>query len=239
MADYLVSDLHLDDSCIERFTAFKAFVERSADMDRLFILGDFFNAWIGDDDDNPFFLSVVAQLKEWSNKGLNISFTHGNRDFLVGEQLARNAGMRLLNEEHIETLGEKQVLLMHGDSLCIDDSEYQTFRAQVRSPEWQQQILAMPLEQRRQLAAQLRTQSQSMNAMKAEDITDVNYAEVLKVMSAHKVTTLIHGHTHRPDIHSFSVDGSSAQRLVLGDWQSQGWYVRADNKALMLESFPI
>lgn len=239
MADYLVSDLHLEESSPERFDAFKAFVDRTTDAKRLFILGDFFNAWIGDDDDDPFFAAVTSQLKTWSEKGLYIAFTHGNRDFLVGKQLAKAGGFELLPEEYVTELAGQPTLLMHGDSLCIDDQEYMAFRAQVRGDAWQQQILSMPLLQRRQLALQLRTQSLSMNAMKAEDITDVNAQEVLAALKRHGVTTLIHGHTHRPDIHSINVDGKSAQRIVLGDWQENGWYIRADHEKLELKSFPI
>jgi len=238
MSDYFISDLHLKPSRNDIAEGFFHFVETTAsDAQRLYILGDFFDAWIGDDEDDTFYTQILQKLSSYSQQGLALFFLHGNRDFLVGEGFATATGATLLNEEHLIELNGEAVLLMHGDSLCIDDDEYLKFRAQVRNPAWQQQILQLPLQQRRAMAAQLRTQSQSMNAMKAEDIMDVNGDEVKKVMLKHNARTIIHGHTHRPAVHK--LDNKGHQRIVLGDWESQGWFVRADGSDIQLHSFDL
>lgn len=240
MADYLISDLHLEASTPGRCDAFFRFVEQDAsDAKRLFILGDFFDAWIGDDEDALFCRAILDKLKQWVNDGLSIAFTHGNRDFLVGSHFAEYTGVELLQEEHIALFGDEPVLLLHGDSLCTDDTEYMQFRQQVRNPQWQQQILQLPLAQRRVMAQQLRAQSQSMNAMKASDIMDVNHAQVISAFSRHKVAVMIHGHTHRPAVHEVNAEGVLAKRYVLGDWQDKGWYIRWDGKSFELQDFPI
>lgn len=240
MAVYFISDLHLQPGKPELAEALFTFVEQQAeDAEELYILGDFFDAWIGDDEDDPFYLNIELRLKRWVDNGLAVYFQHGNRDFLVGERFAEITGLSLLPEVARIQLPDREALVMHGDSLCIDDSEYQQFRAQVRTEAWQQQILAMPLDQRRQIARQLKDQSQSMNAMKAEDIMDVNAGEVVSVMSAHNVQTLIHGHTHRPAVHDLTVNDRSSHRYVLGDWGNLGWFIRADKTGLQLKSFSI
>lgn len=207
--------------------------------DALYILGDFVDAWIGDDDDSAFAAQLKTTLSNYAATGTPIRFMHGNRDFLIGEAFAKAASMELLPDPSVVDLYGQPILLMHGDSLCTRDLEYMAFRQQVRSPTWQAQILALPLAQRRAMAAQLRAQSKSMSSMKAEDIMDVTPEEVVNVLRQHGVTTLIHGHTHRPNRHAITVDGEPGERIVLGDWEEHGWYLQATPEATVLVDFDI
>ncbi len=237
MATLLISDLHLHPGAPEITEGFLRWLEeRACGSDALYILGDFFEAWIGDDlldlagvdpSGNADLAARIARaLKRLAEDGTTIFLMHGNRDFLLGERFAREAGATLLEDPSVVQLGGKPVLLMHGDSLCTRDEAYQTFRTQARHPLWQQQVLSMPIDQRVALASQLRAQSGEANSNKAEDIMDVTPEEVVKVMAEHGVTTLIHGHTHRPAAHELEVDGEPAQRIVLGDWQpGEGWEI--------------
>ncbi|WP_105103955.1 UDP-2,3-diacylglucosamine diphosphatase [Microbulbifer pacificus] len=240
MASYLISDLHLDESRPDITRAFYDFLEGpAAGADALYILGDFFEVWIGDDDDAPLPREVARHLKAYRERGTPVFLMHGNRDFLLGEDYAARCGAKLLADPtEIELAGQK-VLLMHGDSLCTLDQEYMAFRQQARNPQWQQALLAKSLEERRQIAAQIRAVSKSMNSRKAEDIMDVTPDEVIRVMAEHDVHTLIHGHTHRPARHALTVDGKPAERLVLGDWGTQGWCIRADENGLELMHWPL
>lgn len=240
MASYFISDLHLSERSPEIFHGLQLFLSQIANQaDALYLLGDFFDAWIGDDDDSPFVAKVKQCLKEYTDAGTNTYFIHGNRDFLLGQSFAKETGITLLPElQCIEVNGSK-VLLMHGDTLCTQDREYMQFRAMVHSAKWQDEVLSLPLEQRRMMAAQLREKSLSLNAMKAEDIMDVTPAEVTATMLEHDVKTLIHGHTHRPNTHEFKLMSYPAQRIVLGDWsKTQGWYIEANNQGdLELNTF--
>lgn len=236
MAHYFISDLHLNPDAPQLYEAFQGFVEsQAADATQLTILGDFFDAWIGDDEDLPFYCNVIDTLKRYTDNGLNIDFCHGNRDFLIGERFSERTGVTLLEETHSIQMGKTSLLLMHGDSLCTSDTEYMTFRNQVRNPAWQAQILALPLEQRRIMAEQLRAESQSMNSNKAEDIMDVYPEEVDKYFEKHKMNILLHGHTHRPARHPHT----KGERIVLGDWTNTAWYVRADENNIELIEFGI
>ncbi|MFC6635496.1 UDP-2,3-diacylglucosamine diphosphatase [Microbulbifer taiwanensis] len=240
MTSYLISDLHLDESRPEITEAFFDFLrDRAAGAEALYILGDFFEVWIGDDDDAPLAAEVAAELARYSNGGAELYLMHGNRDFLIGQDFAHRAGAILLSDPSLVTLGGQSVLLMHGDSLCTRDSEYMAFRQQARDPNWQEALLAKPLEERRAIAAQIRAVSKSMNSRKAEDIMDVTPEEVEKVMREQGARTLIHGHTHRPARHQLTVDGNPAERIVLGDWGESGWCVKADKDSLELIRWPI
>lgn len=239
MAILLISDLHLNPGQPALADSFCQFLATTAqDAETLYLLGDFFDAWIGDDEDHPFVSDIKLQLQRYSQSGHAVFIQRGNRDFLLGEQFGLDTGSQLLGDETLVRLAGEPVLLMHGDSLCTGDQDYMAFRAMVRSPLWQTQVLALPLAARRQMARDLRAKSQSMNAIKAEDIMDVTQAEVERVMREHQVLTLIHGHTHRPAVHQFSLDGRPAKRLVLGDWGDKGWFIRADAE-LTLNSFDI
>nr|WP_298249049.1 UDP-2,3-diacylglucosamine diphosphatase [uncultured Halomonas sp.] len=237
MATLLISDLHLHPGAPAITEGFLHWLQtRARGADALYILGDFFEAWIGDDlldlvgvdpTGNADLAKRVAKaLRRLADAGTAIYLMHGNRDFLLGERFAREAGATLLPDPSLIRLGDTPVLLMHGDSLCTRDTAYQAFRAQARDPQWQAQVLSMPIQERIALARQLREQSGEANSNKAEDIMDVTPREVVKAMAAHGVTTLIHGHTHRPAVHDLEVDGQPARRIVLGDWQpGQGWEI--------------
>ncbi|SEM14689.1 UDP-2,3-diacylglucosamine diphosphatase [Halomonas daqiaonensis] len=237
MTTLLISDLHLHPGAPEITEGFLSWLdERAQGCDSLYILGDFFEAWIGDDlldlvDQDPtgnaaLAARIAAALRRLSESGTEIYLMHGNRDFLLGARFANEAGASLLPDPSVVALGDERVLLMHGDSLCTLDEAYQTFRAQARNPLWQEQVMSMPIQDRIALARQLREQSGEANSNKAEDIMDVTPEEVVKVMAEHGVTTLIHGHTHRPAVHELEVDGQPAKRYVLGDWQpGKGWEI--------------
>ncbi|WP_372610889.1 UDP-2,3-diacylglucosamine diphosphatase [Halomonas sp.] len=241
MTTLLISDLHLQPARPEVTAGFLHWLEnRGRGAHALYILGDLFEAWIGDDlldlgdadpTGNAALASRVAEaLQRLSEGGTRILLMHGNRDFLLGKRFADAAGARLLPDPSVIELGGTPVLLMHGDSLCTGDKAYMAFRTQARDPRWQQQVLAMPISDRLDLARQLRERSGEANSNKAEDIMDVTPGEVVRVMHDQGVTTLIHGHTHRPAVHRLEVDGQPAQRLVLGDWQpGKGWEIAVED----------
>ena len=233
MTTLLISDLHLHTGQPDITRGFLDYLERDArHADTLYLLGDIFEAWIGDDYLGDLERQVIDALRRLSDAGTQLYFMHGNRDFLVGEDFAAAAGATLLDDPCLATLGRQTVLLMHGDSLCTGDEEYMKFRAMARDPEWQAQILALPIEQRLELAKSLRMQSSDANTQKADAIMDVTPAEVEAIMREHGVSTLIHGHTHRPAVHEFTLDGQPAQRIVLGDWRpGRGWEVRVEGDA--------
>lgn len=231
-----ISDLHLDDKRPDILRAFLHFLEREAPAAQaLYILGDLFEAWVGDDDDSPLADTCRSALRRVSESGTRVYFMHGNRDFLLGERFAADTGSELLPDPCVVDLYGTPTLLMHGDSLCTADTAYMELRQQVRSPEWQQSLLAQPLTQRRQLARQLRTASAEANSNKAEDIMDVTPAAVREVMAAHRCQRLIHGHTHRPAVHDLAIEGQAAQRIVLGDWDSHRWVLRVDEDGFSLD----
>lgn len=224
MSTLFISDLHLDPQRPAVIRAFFDLLQGPArQSDALYILGDFFEVWVGDDDDAPLSRDVVDALQQLTASGVPVFFMHGNRDFLVGEHFCRETGCQLLPDPSVVSLYGKPVLLMHGDLLCTDDTEYMAFRQQCRSEAWQQQVLAMPLEQRRAMAAKLRQDSREAASNKAEDIMDVNAQAVREALRAHGTDLLIHGHTHRPAIHRFAGDDGELTRVVLGDWDSESW----------------
>ena len=240
MRTLFISDLHLHESRPQLTRAFFHFLHTQAlGAEKLYILGDFFDAWIGDDDDNPLNLQVAEELKKLNDTGTQIFLMHGNRDFLMGEKFAAQAGATMLAEGTVINLYQYPTLLLHGDQLCTGDTDYIKFRQQVRSPQWQQQVLSQPLNARRALAAQLREKSQEMNSLKSEGIMDVTQSEVVKVMQQAGVRRLIHGHTHRPARHQLEIDGEPAERIVLGDWHDKAWAIIADEKSLELISWDI
>ena len=240
MHTLFISDLHLHESRPQVTRAFFHFLYTHAiHAEALYILGDFFDAWIGDDDDSELLQDVASGLHKLSELGVAIYFMHGNRDFLLGKAYASKAGLSLIDDGTVIDLYGTPTLLMHGDTLCTDDVDYQQFRTMVRSPQWQQQILAQPLAARRALAAQLRAKSQSMNSLKADDIMDVSTTEVVAQMENAGVTRMIHGHTHRPARHQLVVAGKPAERIVLGDWHDTGWCIKADQNSIDLIEWKI
>ncbi len=232
MGTLFISDLHLDPARPDTLARLLALLRHPpGPVERLYILGDLFEAWIGDDAAPAELAPLEEALQRLKRTGTALYFQHGNRDFLLGEAYAERLGVQLLPGETVIDLYGRPALIMHGDSLCIDDHEYQRFRAMVRDPAWQARILALPIEQRLQLAAELRETSRAANQTKAEDIMDVNAGEVARIMEHHGVDLLIHGHTHRPAIHTLHHPSGPATRIVLGDWyrhRSSHLYWRED-----------
>jgi len=231
-----IADLHL---CTEEpaITAgFLHFLRREAQhADALYILGDLFEAWIGDDDPNPLHAEVATALRQ-----LNIPcyFIHGNRDFLVGKRFARAAGMTLLPQEQVLELYGRRVLIMHGDTLCTDDEGYQRYRQKVQQRWLQRVFLALPLFVRQRIARKMRNGSKQANRNKDLAIMDVNPQAVVDAMSRHQVPCLIHGHTHRPAVHALDINGQPAERLVLGAWHEEGSMINVGPDEIALISFP-
>jgi UDP-2,3-diacylglucosamine hydrolase len=229
MSTLFISDLHLDDARPHIVDAFEDLLATQASQAQaLYILGDLFESHIGDDDDAPLNARVARATRRVRDAGVPVHFMHGNRDFLLGSDYAERAGMTLLADPTVIELSGDRVLLMHGDTLCTDDVEYQKFRALVRDPAWQRTFLAKPLAGRRAFAAQARGESRKHTASAKPEIMDVNQSAVEAAMRAHGVRRLIHGHTHRPATHYFDMDGRKAERIVLGDWYEQASVLRVD-----------
>lgn len=228
MTTHFISDLHLDDSRPQITRLFEALLasDEIRQSDALYILGDLVEAWIGDDDDAELPSRIAKATRAVSNAGVPVYFIAGNRDFLLGQAYAERAGLTLLEDGTVHTIHGRPTLLMHGDVLCTDDHAYQAVRRQVRDPQWQAQILAMPLEARRAFAAKAREDSKAHTGSTMETIMDVNAEAVATAMRQAGVTRLIHGHTHRPAIHRIELDGTAAERIVLGDWYEQGSLLR-------------
>ena len=205
---------------------------------RLYILGDLFEAWIGDDDPNPEYARVKNALAALAEKGVACFFLHGNRDFLVGDEFAAQTHCKLLGDPVVIDLYGRRALLMHGDTLCTDDQEYQEFRKQVRDPAWQQQFFALSLQQRADFARRARDASRERGSNTPADIMDVNQTAVESIMRDHDTDLLIHGHTHRPRVHEFEYDGKTATRIVLGDWYTQGSVLRFSDQGFDLAAIP-
>jgi UDP-2,3-diacylglucosamine hydrolase len=220
-----ISDLHLQESHPRTAEAFFRFLaERAAHVKQLYLLGDIFEYWAGDDDlDTPFHQSIVKALRSLADAGVAIYWMAGNRDFLVGAGFAQAAGLTLLAEPHVATVGGTHIALVHGDAECTGDTKYMEFRAQVRQPAWQQQFLAMPLAQRKAIIAGLREGSREAHTTKSVEMMDVTPAAIGALFEATGVDVIIHGHTHRPALHQ-GADGR--RRYVLPDWELDGEHQR-------------
>lgn len=241
MTILFISDLHLDAERPQITALFGRFLEDEArEAEALYILGDLFEAWVGDDDPSGTGTFVASRLRALSDAGTPVFFIRGNRDFLLGDDFARRAGMAILPDPSVVWLHGKPTLLMHGDTLCTDDIAYQGFRTQTRSPHWQALFLAQPLPARVGFAQQARAASkahqsglQDQGTMAA--ITDVSPTTVDATLARFGIDTLIHGHTHRPAVHKLTVDGRPCQRIVLGDWYEQGSVLRVDPDGMRLQ----
>jgi len=240
MSTLFISDLHLCPSrpwIARLFRDFLAGPARGAEA--LYILGDLFEYWAGDDDlGDAFNADVCAALRTLSDTGVPLYFMAGNRDFLIGERFARAAGMTLLPDPALIEVGGVPTLLMHGDTLCTDDEAYQAFRLEVRSPEWQQAFLALPLDRRKAQIDALRRESESQKRIKPIDIMDANPAAVLQGLTFHLSQRLIHGHTHRPALHRLEIGGQGCERWVLPDWYEEGGYLVCDGGGCRLQHWP-
>ena len=239
MAVYFISDLHLEPARPALAQGFAGFLQQLQDAEALYILGDFFEVWIGDDFDNPFVSQVKQALRALSDRGVKLFLMHGNRDFLLGDVFCTQTGATLLTDPTVIKLGDEPVLLMHGDSLCTQDTEYMKIRPLFRSAAWQQQILSQSIEERIAFARKVRGESQSGQQMKSAEIMDVTPAEVDAEMDKHGTALLIHGHTHRPFDHQWQHNGQPRRRIVLGDWDDHsGWMIRWSNdRGFKLERF--
>ena len=225
-----IADLHL---CESRPVVTRKFYEFLRDVachaDALYILGDLFEAWVGDDDlASPLHAETASHLHKLSGSGVPVFFMHGNRDFLLARCYADLAGMALIADPSVIDLYGVPTLLVHGDTLCTDDTAYLAFRGQVRNPDWQRNFLAQPLAARNAMAQQARAQSEAAKQGKSDEIMDVNAEEVERVLRSHAYPRLIHGHTHRPARHAHQVDGHDCERWVLPDWYARWGYLACD-----------
>lgn len=233
-----IADLHLDGDrpgIIELFCRFLD--ERARNADALYILGDLFEYWIGDDDPAPHLEPVIEKLTRLADTGVPMHFQHGNRDFLAGKHLAATCRWQSLPERAVVELYGVPTLIMHGDLLCTSDHEYMSYRATVRDPRWQAEFLAQNLDARHAQAARYRELSRESTQRKRPEITDVDPDAVTAELRAANVTQMIHGHTHRPAIHEFDLDGRPARRIVLGDWYEHGSVLSYAPDSLRLEIF--
>ncbi|PWB33137.1 UDP-2,3-diacylglucosamine diphosphatase [Pseudomonas sp. SDI] len=234
----LISDLHLQE---ERPDITRAFLDliggRARHAEALYILGDFFEAWIGDDAMTPFQASICQALRALSDSGTRVLLMHGNRDFLLGQAFCKAAGCTLLTDPSVIELGGEPVLLMHGDSLCTRDEAYMKLRRYLRNPLSLWILRHLPLRTRQKLARKLRSESKAQTRMKANDIVDVTPEEVPRIMQQFGVKTLVHGHTHRPAIHKLMIGDTPGRRIVLGDWDRQGWALQVDDQGFQLAAF--
>lgn len=237
---YFISDLHLAPDLPRVTAGFLALLAHVRGADALYVLGDLFEAWVGDDHHDAYNERVISALRALSEGGTRLYFVHGNRDFLLGPGFAAATGGTLLPEQQVIDLYGRRVLVMHGDQLCTRDEKYMAFRAQSRDPAWQAMMLGNPLAQRLLIAQMWRMQSKAANANKPENIMDVTPAEVARVLQESGVDTLLHGHTHRPQVHALTVAGHPAQRVVLGDWREDSGEAvigEADGNGLRLETW--
>jgi UDP-2,3-diacylglucosamine hydrolase len=239
MARLLVSDVHLDEDAPQATAQFLHFLsERAAHAEALYILGDLFEAWIGDDDCAPGNERVCRALQELTAGGVPCFVLHGNRDFLLGSGFSTRSGCQLLPDPVVAEFDGEPVLLTHGDALCSDDHAYQELRSIVREPGWQRHFLALPRAQRELLANAARAGSRRHTARTVPNIMDVNGGAVSAAFRSTGVRRMIHGHTHRPGVHDLRVDGAPAQRIVLGAWYEQGSYLRYERGKFELHTLP-
>jgi len=234
-----ISDLHLTEERPEATERFIAFLEDKARAaEALYILGDFFEYWIGDDDlGEPFNAVVAGLLADLTRRGVPVYLMHGNRDFLIGERFSAATGAKLLQDPVVETIQGEKTLLVHGDTLCTDDLDYQAWRRKARDPAFQADFLAKPLPERRRAVGQMREKSKQVVQEKTAEIMDVNDEAVRQALRRHGVRRLIHGHTHRPGRHALEVDGERCERWVLPDWYGRGGYVEVGSRGPRLVRF--
>jgi UDP-2,3-diacylglucosamine hydrolase len=239
MAQLFVSDVHLDADAPEATEQFVDFLAaQGPGAEALYILGDLFEAWVGDDDDDPHKAQVCRALRALSARGVPCFVLHGNRDFLLGAGFCARSGCRLLGDPVIAQFGDERVLLTHGDALCTDDHSYQELRSVVRDSAWQRRFLALPRGTRELLANEVRAGSRRHISRTVPYIMDVNAGAVTAAFRAAQVRRMIHGHTHRPGVHDIELDGAAAQRIVLGAWYEQGSYLRREAGRYDLRTLP-
>ncbi len=236
MTTLFISDLHLESARPDIAAQFLEFLRSEAvAADALYILGDLFESWVGDDDPDEHYATIKQALRQLANAGTPVYFMHGNRDFMIGRGFADESSVTLLPDPYLLKFEGFKVLLSHGDAMCTDDVEYQKFREVTRNPAWQAMMLQKPLAERLAFARQARAVSMQRGATMSQEISDVNQSAVEALMKQQAVNLLLHGHTHRPAVHKFSLDGQAATRIVLGDWYEQGSVVRWDQHGPRLD----
>ncbi len=236
MKPRFISDIHLSKDSPHLTDAFKAFLNESKEAcTHLFILGDLFEIWIGDDDDNPFIQDIKKAIINFTSDGPETFLMHGNRDFLIGEAFANEVGISILPDPYTLDINGLKIIISHGDFLCTDDVDYINFRNKVRSEEWQKDFLSKNLSERNEIANSLRSQSKDATSEKSLEITDVNIESTNNFLKENKPDIFIHGHTHRPKIHEYN----SYKRIVLGDWNANGYYLSYNSKSFELIKFRI
>ena len=237
MSTLFISDLHLSGERASITELFIKFLDqRASNADALYILGDLFEVWPGDDMIQPDYEQSISKMKQLTDNGLPLFVMQGNRDFLMAEKFAEVSGATLIEDPTVIELYGTSTLLMHGDTLCTDDVDYQKFRAMVRDPRWKEEFFAKPNEERLAMTTKYRKMSKDETAKKSMDVMDVNQLTVEQVMLDKNIHQLIHGHTHRPAIHDFTVDNKDMKRIVLGDWFKQGSVLVCDERGCQLES---
>ena len=236
MSVFFISDLHLDAARPNCVTAFLQYLKTRTQGEELYILGDLFEVWIGDDHETELSQRVVNALAECP---AHIYFMAGNRDFLVGAEFARKTGITLIDEPYVIRINNERVLLLHGDSLCTKDEAYMRVRPMLRDPVFQKQLLMKPTAERLEIAGNARQESQAHTSKTELEIMDVTPEAVIEALIANSATTLIHGHTHRPFDHLSVLSNSTGRRMVLGDWDEFGWHIYLEDSDLVLDSFPI
>ena len=218
-----ISDLHISESQPEIAKQFIEFLENSSkSTSALYILGDLFEYWIGDDDPNPYYARIVSSLYDYNASGIPTYFIHGNRDFLIGEIFAKKTGVKILKDPSIIKINDEKIMLSHGDIFCTDDYEYQNTRKLTRDPEWQKMMLKKTIVERETFAQKAREESKHHTKYLNDNITDVNQDEINKTFKNNNLAKIIHGHTHKPAIHDTLINNIPHQRFVLGDWYEQG-----------------
>ena len=240
MKTLLISDLHLSPERPAVTNAFKRFLsEQAAHCDGLYILGDLFDVWVGDDDPAPLPREIIDELRVFTDRGGRLYIMHGNRDFGLGKRFARETGCSLLKDHHVVDLYGHKVLLLHGDTLCTEDHDYQRARRIIRNPLLIEIMRCFPLKIRQQIGIRARASSQAATGKKNDYIMDISQQAVQSTLNKYDVTAMVHGHTHRPGRHEIDLNGVAAQRIVLGDWHDKGWVVEASANGLELISFGI
>ena len=240
-----ISDLHLEESRPDITRTLLQFLNiNSGKCAALYILGDLFEVWIGDDEQSPLIDEITSALRGFHVAGSSIYLMHGNRDFLIGDNFAKRCGAELIEDPCILKTEAGHIILLHGDTLCTDDLEYMQFRTQVRQQIWQQEFLAKPLDDRRAFAQEARQASQKTAGIKDNSIMDVNGQAVLDLFNQFQENMMLHGHTHRPAVHELALSNPingqiKGQRIVLGDWNNKAWYAETQNKEISLLSFDL
>ena len=239
MSTLFVSDLHLEAERPDIGHQFIEFLNTEAmEADDLYILGDLFEAWVGDDDPNSHYAKIKLAIRKVVDKGIPVYFMHGNRDFMIGRQFANETGVEILQDPYPITMYGQKALLSHGDAMCTDDVQYQRVRVMTRNPDWQASMLAKPLKERLRIAEEARRQSLERTLNLSMNIMDVNQDEVKRVITKYGVDVLLHGHTHRPGVHTVDLGRRKAQRIVLGDWYQQGSVLRWNLQGPKLQELP-